>query len=475
DEAQVNALGDGSVDFLDNFPPGLISALEGDPKITINRAPSTDFAELGFNSWDPTPERFAAEGCPDCPRGPTTGSMGNPWVTRGEVRAALAGLLDKQHLVEFALNGAGTPGLSLVSPLIPAFHYAPPEGDPVTFPAYADEAGRASARAAAQQRFRDAMAAIGFTDTDGNSILNVPDTAEAQAFDPSGAGQDWSLRLFVRQDDREDIRAGELIAQWFTEAGARTELRQVSEDPQLYDATYPSSSNADYDMYLWGWGPDPDPDFILSVFSCVQINNWQDANYCNAEYDAQYRATRTQVDAQARAQDIRDLQDFLYHDSPYSVLWYVDTLEAYRSDRWEGFNAMPRTGGALWSTYGMGPWGSRTTVGPIGAAGATPSPAPTDSPSAPPTASPTGAEPSPSDGSSPSPTAVVSTPPESIPPTPTAGPTAAPSPTPSGTGSGGTGGGDSTTIVVGGAVVVVAALAGVWWWRRRSLDEDDRD
>ncbi|MEO7117952.1 MAG: ABC transporter substrate-binding protein, partial [Candidatus Limnocylindrales bacterium] len=41
DEAQVNALGDGSVDFLDNFPPGLISALEGDPNITINRAPST--------------------------------------------------------------------------------------------------------------------------------------------------------------------------------------------------------------------------------------------------------------------------------------------------------------------------------------------------------------------------------------------------------------------------------------------------
>ena len=72
-------------------------------------------------------------------------------------------------------------------------------------------------------------------DTDANGVLNAPDTAEARALDPNGAGTDWALRLFVRADDREDIRAGDLISQWFTQAGAPTELRQVSEDPQLYD------------------------------------------------------------------------------------------------------------------------------------------------------------------------------------------------------------------------------------------------
>ncbi|MFN8521400.1 MAG: ABC transporter substrate-binding protein [Chloroflexota bacterium] len=367
DEAQVNALISGEVDFLDNFPATLASRLQGAQGVTTNIAASSDFGELGFNSWAPTPERFELEGCADCPKGPTTGSLGDPWLTRPDVRAAVAGLIDKPALVQFAQSGFADPGVSVVSPYLNAtFGYTPPADDPVSFPAYTDEASQDAARATAEQRFRDAMAAIGFTDTDGDGILNVPSDDASVAFDPEGAGANWSLRLFVREDDEEDKLAAELMEQWFEAAGIDIDYQPISEDA-LTDAVYPYASNADTDLFIWGWGPDPDPDFILGVFTCAQINNWGDANTCDPAYDAEYRAQRSQVDLAERAATVLDLQDKLYHESPYAVLWYANTLEAYRSDRWTGFQATP-TGGALWSTYGFGPYGSRTTVQPVDAA-----------------------------------------------------------------------------------------------------------
>jgi peptide/nickel transport system substrate-binding protein len=126
------------------------------------------------------------------------------------------------------------------------------------------------------------------------------------------------------------------------------------------------------DMYIWGWGPDPDPNFILSVLSCNQINDWGDANYCDPGYDELYRQQRTTLDLAKRQELVHQLLDKQYRESPYAVLWYINGLEAYRSDRFEGFNQVPAADGALWSSYGLGPWGSRVSVGRIGAAGGPP-------------------------------------------------------------------------------------------------------
>ena len=371
DEAKINALINGDVDFLDEFPTTLVEPLRNAPGVTVNSAKANDFVELGFNSWDPTPERFTAEGCVDCPKGPTTGSLGNPWLTKPAVRAAIAGLIDKKALIAQAVGGYAEPGLSIVSPLTPTYAYQPPAGDPVTFPDYTDDASQATATDAARQRFQAVMTGLGFADTDGNGFLNVPSDPASSAFDPEGAGKDWTLRLVAREDHTDQTLAGDLIATWLQAAGVDARFSPVSED-ELIRVTYPSTSNADYDMYIWHYGPDPDPQFILSIFACNQINGWADANYCDPAYDEMYRQEGAATSIPERATIVKAMQDKAYHDAPYAVLWYPDTLEAYRSDRFEGFNAVPAGGGSLWSTYGLGPWGSRLSVGPIGAAGGTP-------------------------------------------------------------------------------------------------------
>ena len=291
EQAEIAALQSGQIDFINEVPVTLVSAIQNDPNITINQAPSSDFVELGFNSWNPTEDRFKDEGCSDCDKGPTNGSLGNPWLVKPDVRAALAQLVDKQALVKKAVNGYATPGESLIGPVDQTYEFKPPADDPATYP---------GDQQAAIQRFQAVMANYGFADTDGDGILNVPDTDDGQAFDPNGAGKNWSLRLYVRDDKQNDIVAGGLIQTWFEAAGVQLDVQQVKEDPFLYDATFPSSTNADTDLYLWGWGPDPDPDFMLSVFTCSQINNWQDANYCDPSYDQLYRTAQTATSAAER-------------------------------------------------------------------------------------------------------------------------------------------------------------------------------
>ncbi len=464
DQAAVQALKSGSIDMLNTVPTTLASTLKGDPNITVNQAASSDFTELGFNSWDPTPKRFKAEGCGDCTKGPTTGSMGNPWLTKPEVRAALSQLVDKPALVDRALSGYGQPGESLVGPFNPNYNYQPPADDPATYPGDHN---------AANARFQAVMTGLGFSDTDGDGILNVPDTSDAQAFDPNGAGKNWSLRLFIRDDRSEDKIAGGLIQTWFQDAGVNVDLQQVKESPFLGDATFPSSTNADSDMYLWGWGPDPDPDFILSVFACSQINNWQDANYCDPAYDKLYSQSQTAIDLPTRQQIVHDLQAKLYTDAPYDVLWYSDTLEAYRSDRFTGLVQLPVGQGAVWGAWGYGPYGSRLTVETLDQAAAEASPTPAPQTPAPQTPA------APSQG--------VPTPPASSGGggVATAAPTAAPVPTPANTqlaivatpaptaapqnpAPPPASGSDSTPLIVGGIVVVVLVGLALLYWRRRA-------
>ena len=42
----------------------------------------------------------------------------------------------------------------------------------------------------------------------------------------------------------------------------------------------------------------------------------------------------------------------VYNDAPYAVLYYDQTLQAYREDRWTGFTPQPSDGGDLLATYG---------------------------------------------------------------------------------------------------------------------------
>src|SRR5262249_40598504 len=150
-------------------------------------------------------------------------------------------------------------------------------------------------------------------------------------------------------------------------AGVTLDVQQVAESPFLRDATRPAATNANADLFIVGRSPDPDPDSILSAFTCGQINISQDANYCDPDYDGLYAKSQTTTAPSKRRQAVDQAQQKLYTDSPYSVLWYPDTIEAYRNDLFAGFVQLPRSGGSLWGDWAFGPYGSRLKVHAVGA------------------------------------------------------------------------------------------------------------
>jgi peptide/nickel transport system substrate-binding protein len=68
---------------------------------------------------------------------------------------------------------------------------------------------------------------------------------------------------------------------------------------------------------------------------------WSDSGYTNPEYDKLYKQQQEVVDPNERQKIIKQMQAMAFNDRPYIVLYYDDTLQAYRTDRFKGFVESP--------------------------------------------------------------------------------------------------------------------------------------
>ena len=97
----------------------------------------------------------------------------------------------------------------------------------------------------------------------------------------------------------------------------------------------------DFDMFLWGWSGDIDPNFILSVFTTGQIENWSDCNWSSADYDAMYEQQMQQTDPAARREIIWQMQELMYSESPEIFLAYPGKMAAWNVTEWQGWVRTP--------------------------------------------------------------------------------------------------------------------------------------
>ena len=80
---------------------------------------------------------------------------------------------------------------------------------------------------------------------------------------------------------------------------------------------------------MWDWFPAADPDFILSVLTCDQWGNWNDAGYCNPPTTSCTQQQKTTVDPQDRQKIVFQMQEIAYNDRPYIILTYDKRLDAW--------------------------------------------------------------------------------------------------------------------------------------------------
>ncbi len=295
-DAMVAALQRGEIDVAHNFNASSVEQLEGDPNIEVVVGMQGGFTELALNA--------NAGGIGD----------GNPALQNIDVRHAIYYAIDRDVLFDRVALGLGAKGTTLS-----------PSADPTWIPDLGDGAFTYD-----PERSNQLLDDAGYVDSDGDGIRETPD------------GEPLVLRYVVRSESSQAAPIAEFITGWLNAVGIGTETT-VMDDTQLYDAQVGGL----YDMFVWGWTPYVDPDPMLSYFTCDQVTydvdeaGYNDANWCDPAYDELYLQQKVELDPVKRREIVAEMLKVFNRESTYLVLLQDADLQAYRTDRFEGWLRQP--------------------------------------------------------------------------------------------------------------------------------------
>lgn len=313
-DAQVQGLKTGEVDIVRDLTPAQYDALKSAPGITRNAGDGRRYTALAIN-----PGAKDATGAPL--------GDGNPALQDVKLRTAIVMAVDKKTLLAKVKQGLGTLGETEIPPVYPAF-FGVDKKDVIPFDP-----------AAANTMLDDAGYAMG----------------------PNGLrldkqGKPLELRLLGRSSDPSHAQIAEYVGPWLKDIGIGVSVTMKS-DNQVND----DSTLGKYDMYFTGWGLGPDPDFQLSINTCSSYPNadgsgsLSESNWCDPEFDSLFAAQHAELDLDKRADLVKQAMTVIYKAAANDVLYYANTLEAYRSDRFASFATQPSKGGVITGQNGY--WG----------------------------------------------------------------------------------------------------------------------
>jgi peptide/nickel transport system substrate-binding protein len=307
-DAMVAALKSGEIDFVQNVPESQFINLQKDPEIETLEGAQGGFDEFALNGGDGL-------------------KKGHPALEDKVVREAIAHAIDKQTIVDRVLRGLGTPAEAVSPSANPAWTPEIPEDQRFTFDLDL-----------ANQMLDEA----GYEDTDGDGVREMP-----------GGGQPLTMRYAVRSESNTSQPIAEFITGWLKEIGIAT-TQKTYDDGQLTELI----GKGDYDMFVWGWTPYVDPDPMLSYFTCDQVasdpedptNYYNDANLCDPEYDKLYAQQKVERDEDKRMEIVHEMLTRFYSHAVYMPLYLQADLQAYRKDKFTGWERQPaETGPVLFS------------------------------------------------------------------------------------------------------------------------------
>jgi peptide/nickel transport system substrate-binding protein len=294
-DAMIQALKVGDVDVLTLVPASAYETMQSFENVKAIAAKGNLFYELIINSVDPNNKPA-----------PT----GNPALADPAVRLAIAHSINKKDIVDIVMQGLASPGDTIIPPTLGGGFWHNPN-------------------------IKD----ISFDIAEANRVLDEA----GYVLGSDGVRTKGDLRLEFRLQFPSTLstypRVADLLANWFKQAGMKATPESVDEDSLIASTT----AVGDYDLVLWSWSSDPDPDFILSVMLTDQFveGGWSDSGYHNPKYDQLYLDQQQIVDKAKRQEAVWKMQEMVFKDLPYVVLYYEDLLQAYRSDTFTGFIKSP--------------------------------------------------------------------------------------------------------------------------------------
>src|SRR5687768_10513887 len=151
------------------------------------------------------------------------------------------------------------------------------------------------------------------------------DTNDDGVREMPGGGQELVFRYAIRTESDVAAPISEFVSGWLREIGIRTRIRGY-DDSQLTEVV----GKGEYEMFVWGWTPFVDPDPMLSYFTCDLLsldpedptNYYNDASWCNEEYDRMYQEQKVELDPDRRQEIVHEMLKLFYEEAAYVVLEY---------------------------------------------------------------------------------------------------------------------------------------------------------
>jgi peptide/nickel transport system substrate-binding protein len=290
-DAMVAALDRGEIDAATDIPASAVESLEGNDDIVVVTGAQGGFEEIALNLG-------GAEGQP------------HPAILDLEFRRAMNHAIDKAAAVEDLWFGLAEPATTISAGADRKWVPDIPEDeqlgyDPDLANTMLDDAG--------------------YLDTNGDGFREMP-----------GGGDNIVLRHAVNTDGDLAGSIGELFSGWMNAIGIEVQLDAYDQD-QLYGVIVDGT----YDTFYWGWVPFVDPNPMLSYFTEAELGNFNDANWSDPRFEELYLEQQSEVDEARRIELVHEAVRLIYDNGGYIALWYSVDIQAYRTDKFEGFVRQP--------------------------------------------------------------------------------------------------------------------------------------
>jgi peptide/nickel transport system substrate-binding protein len=305
-DTMVQALKTGEIDYVRGVLADQFDELKDDPDIATVEGIANGYTELSFNT------------------GGNKEGYGGSTSALADVafRDALGYAIDQEALVEATLGGYGTAGSTIIPPFHTRWHVPP-----------------ANPRRFDIEEAKKRLDAAGYALDSAGKRLDKD-------------GKVINLRLTWPDSEPENATNAEFLVEWFGDLGIDVDAAVTAEGTLIDDVTGPPNGPANYDIYMWGWVGDPDPTSLLNFFRTEEIGGSSDSYYSNPEYDRLFLEQRAESDTAKRKELLTQIQELVYAEAPYHILYYDAELHAYRTDKFGGWTNQPSEGGTPLFGYG---------------------------------------------------------------------------------------------------------------------------
>ncbi len=320
-DTMVSALWSGDIDVAMDVPAVLWDETLDYNFLGGQKSDALSFYELGINcASEEWREAFPK-------------ASENLETTNLSVRQAIAMVTDKDYIVDEVLLGMAAPGESIIPTATSFWHYNVSEEERWDLD------------------FERANALLNDSGYGYNGNIRENETS----------GVDLDFSLYYRRGYLDEAKSAFKIQENLKRIGIQTTLNEVSEGV-LYNVWL----DCEYDLFIWGWDCDVDPNFMLSTMTEAQqpvdpkdTTKWGDAFWINEDYERMYIEQQQATNKTERQRIIFDMQELLYRECPYVVLYYPMGLNAYNTDRFTNYPDMETfagaTPGTMWFFFDVTP------------------------------------------------------------------------------------------------------------------------